>query len=49
MTSDQATSSAEIAQRAKSNLAIALACLPEERRRDMISFYAFCRLADDIA
>lgn len=49
MTSDHALSSAEITQRAKSNLAIALACLPEERRCDMISFYAFCRLADDIA
>jgi len=44
-----AQSSAEIAQRAKSNLALALACLPDERRRDMISFYAFCRVADDIA
>lgn len=42
-------SSAEIAKRAKSNLAIALSCLPKERREDMISFYAFCRIADDIA
>jgi phytoene synthase len=49
MTSGHALSSAEIAKRAKSNLALALACLPEARRRDMISFYAFCRLADDIA
>lgn len=46
---DPALSTAEIAQRAKSNLALALACLPEERRRDMISFYAFCRVVDDIA
>lgn len=46
---DHTLSSAEIAQRAKSNLALALACLPEERRRDMISFYAFCRVVDDIA
>ena len=46
---DPALSSAEIAQRAKSNLALALACLPEERRKDMISFYAFCRVVDDIA
>lgn len=46
---DSTQSSAEIARRAKSNLALALACLPEERRRDMISFYAFCRVADDIA
>ncbi len=34
---------------AKSNLAFALACLPRERRRDMVSFYAFCRVVDDIA
>lgn len=38
-----------ITKRAKSNLAFALASLPEERRRDMISFYAFCRVVDDIA
>lgn len=49
MTPGSALSSAQIAQRAKSNLALALACLPEDRRRDMISFYAFCRVADDIA
>ncbi|MDZ4288033.1 MAG: squalene/phytoene synthase family protein, partial [Prosthecobacter sp.] len=46
---DLALSSALIARRAKSNLALALACLPTERRRDMISFYAFCRVVDDIA
>lgn len=46
---DPNLSSAEIAKRAKSNLAMALGCLPEERRRDMISFYAFCRVVDDIA
>ena len=40
---------ARIASRAKSNLTLALACLPRERRRDMISFYAFCRVVDDIA
>ena len=42
-------SSVEIAKKSKSNLAFALACLPAERRRDMISFYAFCRIVDDIA
>ena len=42
-------SSEQITRRAKSNLAFALACLPKERRRDMISFYAFCRVVDDIA
>jgi phytoene synthase len=46
---DLALSSALIARRAKSNLAFALACLPAERRRDMTSFYAFCRVVDDIA
>ncbi len=40
---------AQIAARAKSNLTLALACLPRDRRRDMISFYAFCRVVDDIA
>ena len=39
----------QIVRRAKSNLAFALACLPKERRRDMIAFYAFCRVVDDIA
>ncbi len=39
----------QITRRAKSNLAFALACLPKERRRDMITFYAFCRVVDDIA
>lgn len=42
-------STEQIVRRAKSNLAFALACLPKERRRDMISFYAFCRVVDDIA
>ncbi|MGI8601502.1 MAG: phytoene/squalene synthase family protein [Verrucomicrobiales bacterium] len=40
---------AQIARRSKSNLAFALACLPPARRRDMVSFYAFCRIVDDIA
>ena len=40
---------ADVARRAKSNLAIALSCLPRESRRDMTTFYAFCRLVDDIA
>jgi phytoene synthase len=43
------TSSAEITKRARSNLAFALLALPAERRRDMVSFYAFCRVVDDIA
>ena len=43
------TGSRQIARKSRSNLAFALACLPAERKRDMISFYAFCRLVDDIA
>ena len=42
-------SAAEIAKRARSNLTFALLSLPAERRRDMVSFYAFCRIVDDIA
>jgi 15-cis-phytoene synthase len=42
-------SSAEITRRARSNLAFALLALPAQRRRDMVSFYAFCRVVDDIA
>jgi phytoene synthase len=44
-----AETSTEITRRSRSNLAFALLCLPKERRRDMVSFYAFCRLVDDIA
>lgn len=47
--SDPASTPAEIARKAKSNLALALACLPAARRRDMTTFYAFCRVVDDIA
>jgi len=42
-------SAEEITKKAKSNLAIALACLPRERRADMVVFYAFCRVIDDLA
>jgi 15-cis-phytoene synthase len=38
-----------ITRKAKSNLAFALGSLPGDRRADMITFYAFCRLVDDIA
>lgn len=41
--------SLEIVQRSGSNLAFALAVLPPEKRDDMRVFYAFCRVADDIA
>jgi phytoene synthase len=39
----------QITASSKSNLAFAFACLPKERRKDMVSFYAFCRVVDDIA
>lgn len=39
----------QIARRSKSNLAFALSSLPAARRRDMMTFYAFCRVIDDIA
>jgi len=39
----------EITRKAKSNLAFALSCLPRERKRDMVTFYAFCRVIDDLA
>jgi len=43
------SSAQEITRKAKSNLAITLTCLPKERKRDMITFYAFCRVIDDLA
>jgi len=42
-------SAQEITKKAKSNLAITLSCLPKERKEDMITFYAFCRVIDDLA
>jgi 15-cis-phytoene synthase len=41
--------SAEITRQSKSNLALAFVSLGPERRRDMTTFYAFCRVIDDIA
>ncbi len=43
------TEAKQITKKAKSNLAIAFACLPKQRRNDMISLYAFCRIVDDLA
>lgn len=37
-----------ITRNAKSNLAFTLMDLPEETRRDMAIFYAYCRIVDDI-
>lgn len=39
----------EITRKAKSNLAFALGILPKERRDDMVVFYAYCRIIDDLA
>lgn len=40
---------ASITKASKSNLALAFIALPRERRRDITTFYAFCRVVDDIA
>jgi len=42
------TEAEKITRASKSNLALAFAALPKERRRDMSTFYAFCRLVDDV-
>lgn len=41
--------SAAITRASNSNLALAFIALPPERRRAAITFYAFCRVIDDIA
>ena len=41
--------SVDITRRAKSNLAFAFALVPKENRPDITTFYAFCRVIDDIA
>src|SRR6476646_9983201 len=43
------TDAARITRRSKSNLALAFISLGRERRRDITTFYAFCRVIDDIA
>jgi phytoene synthase len=43
------STASEITRKAKSNLAFALNVLPRERREDMVVFYAFCRIMDDLA
>jgi phytoene synthase len=40
---------AAITKASKSNLALAFVALPPERRQDITTFYAFCRLVDDVA
>lgn len=43
------SAASEITRKAKSNLAFALKILPRDRREDMVVFYAFCRIIDDLA
>ncbi len=43
------TSAEQITKRSGSNLALAFFALPPPRRRDITTFYAFCRLVDDLA
>lgn len=40
---------AKITQQSKSNLALAFVSLGKDQKRDITTFYAFCRLIDDIA
>jgi phytoene synthase len=40
---------AQITRTSRSNLALAFISLDRERRRDITTFYAFCRVIDDIA
>ncbi len=42
------TEAEKITRASGSNLALAFVALPRERRRDMSTFYAFCRRVDDI-
>lgn len=39
----------QVTKASKSNLALSFVCLRREKRRDMTTFYAFCRIVDDIA
>jgi phytoene synthase len=41
--------STEITRESKSNLALAFVSLGRERRKDMTTLYAFCRVIDDVA
>ncbi len=43
------TEAEHITRASRSNLALAFIALPRERRSDITTFYAFCRIVDDIA
>ena len=49
MSSTSSPEAQAITRASKSNLALALVSLPRERREDMVVFYAWCRVIDDIA
>ncbi len=44
----QSRHAAEITRRSRSNFALAFVTLPRERREAMVTYYAFCRVVDDI-
>ena len=43
------SSADQITKQSRSNLAFAFLALPAEKRRDITTFYAFCRRVDDAA
>jgi phytoene synthase len=49
MTMKKSDGAAEITRASKSNLAFAFIAMSGTRRRDITTFYAFCRVIDDIA
>jgi phytoene synthase len=49
MSSTSTPEAQAITRASKSNLALAFVSLPRERREDMVVFYAWCRVIDDIA
>ena len=38
-----AEDAATVTRKSRSNLAFAFACIPKDRRADMVTFYAYCR------
>ena len=49
MTGETKADATRITRQSKSNLALAFISLGRERRQDITTFYAFCRVIDDIA
>jgi|MDTC01.3.fsa_nt_gb phytoene synthase len=47
-TTTDSPESVQITRNSKSNFALAFITLPKERRQAMVSYYAFCRVVDDI-